>query len=55
MALDNVVDNCTGIFQPGQFSVAIGRAVFLFVCLIGFYVTPTQYRSYDDVPALTGG
>ena len=27
MTLDNVVVNCTGIFQPGQFSVAIGRAV----------------------------
>jgi hypothetical protein len=24
----------------------------LFVCLIGFYTTPTQYRSYGDVPAL---
>ncbi|XP_060601956.1 uncharacterized protein LOC132755165 [Ruditapes philippinarum] len=27
MTLENVVVNCTGIFQPGQFSVAIGRAV----------------------------
>jgi hypothetical protein len=26
----------------------------LFVCF-GFYVTPTQYRSYRDVPAFTGG
>jgi hypothetical protein len=26
--------------------------IFLFVCLIGFYVTLTQYRSYGDVPAL---
>jgi hypothetical protein len=24
----------------------------LFVCLFGFYVTPTQYRSFGDVPAL---
>jgi hypothetical protein len=23
-----------------------------FVCLIGFYVIPTQYRTYGDVPAL---
>jgi hypothetical protein len=25
--------------------------VCLFVCLIGFYVTQTHYRSYGDVPA----
>jgi hypothetical protein len=25
------------------------------VCLIGFYVTSTQYRSYFDVLAFTGG
>jgi hypothetical protein len=24
----------------------------LFVCLIGFYVLLTQYRSYSDIPAL---
>jgi hypothetical protein len=23
--------------------------------LIGFYVTPTQYRSFGEVPAFTGG
>jgi hypothetical protein len=26
--------------------------VYLFVCLIGFYVTSTKYRSYGDVRAL---
>jgi hypothetical protein len=24
----------------------------LFICLIGFYVTPTHYRSYGHIPAL---
>jgi hypothetical protein len=28
------------------------KTFYLFVCLIGFYVTPIQYRSYSDIPAL---
>jgi hypothetical protein len=28
------------------------KEVILFVCLIGFYISPTQNRSYGDVPAL---
>jgi hypothetical protein len=40
----------TGYFQKADESVV--QYSLRFVCLIGFYVTPTNYRSYRDVPAL---